>query len=165
MKNVSVRSTSHVRNLLLTAALSTPICMPGIAVADPTNRCNDQTLRGVYVFTASGFTRAPNSPAGTPWLPKAILQVIEFNGEGAVNTPALTLANPFGDSGDILQPPGGGAPGEYSIDENCTGTVHFFDLNNVTYEIYVDAPQGKTIRMIQVIPPDNVFQGTANRAW
>ena len=138
------------------------LCLPGLAVADASNRCTNDILDGRYVFNATGYTRNPASAPGTPWVPKAILQVLQFNGDGTLTTPSVTLANPFGDTGAILQP-GAGAPGSYSINDDCTGTVHFFDANNVTYKIYVDPPRGDTIRMIQTNPANNVFQGVANR--
>jgi len=141
------------------------LCLSGFAAADPTNKCRDDILRGQYVFTASGFTRAPNSVPGTPWVPKAILEVLHFNGDGTLSTPAVTAANPFGDLGNIVQPPSGGAPGAYSINDDCTGIVQFADANNVTFKIYVDPPQGDTIWMIQTNPTNNVFQGSAMRVW
>jgi hypothetical protein len=137
-------------------------CLPGLAAAEPTNRCKDVILKGQYVFTASGFTRAANSLPGTPWVPKAILEVLQFNGDGTLSTPALTAANPFGDLGAILQPPSG-APGVYSINDDCTGSVHFSDANNVMFDIYVDTRRGDTIWMIQTNPANNVFQGSAKR--
>ena len=138
------------------------LCVPGLAVADASNRCTNDILHGRYVFKATGYTRNPASEPGTPWVPKAILEVLQFNGDGTLTTPSLTAANPFGDTGAILQPPAG-APGAYSINDDCTGTVHFFDANNVTFKIYVDPPRGDTIWMIQTNPANNVFQGIANR--
>jgi len=138
-------------------------CLPGPAAADATNRCNAAILKGQYLFTASGFTRAPGSPPGTPWTPKAIVELLEFNGDGTLTTPAVTVANPFGDTGAILHPPQGGAAGEYTINEDCTGSVHFFDASNVTFYIYVDPPRGNTLWMIQTSPANNVFQGSAQR--
>src|SRR5262245_40826546 len=140
------------------------LCLPGLAAAQPTNRCkNDNILKGTYLFTASGFTRPPNRPSGTPWVPKAILEVLQFNGDGTLSTPAVTAANPFGDSGNILH--GSGAPGVYSINDDCTGILQFSDANSVTFNIYVDPPQGGTIWMIQTNPANNVFQGSARRVW
>jgi hypothetical protein len=139
------------------------LCLPGFAAARPTSSCKDKILNGHYVFTASGFTRAPGGLPGTPWVPKAILEVLQFNGDGTLSTPAVTAANPFGDSGAILQ--GSGAPGVYSINDDCTGTVQFSDPNSVTFSIYVDPPQGDTIWMIQTNPANNVFQGSAKRVW
>lgn len=146
-------------------ALVLTVFLPGVAAAEKTNRCDDDILNGQYVFTASGFTRDPSSGPGTPWVPKAILEILHFNGDGKLTTPALAVANPFGDSGNVLQPPLGGAPGWYKINEDCTGTVQFFDASNVTFKIYVDPPRGDTIWMIQTNPANNVFQGTAQRVW
>ena len=151
-------STKCAATLLLT------LCLPGLASAWKSNKCDDDTLSGQYVFTASGFTRPPTSGPGTPWVPKAILEILHFNGDGTLTTPAVTVANPFGDTGAILQPPSGAA-GEYSINDDCTGTVVFLDASNVTFKIYVDPPRGDTIWMIQTNPSNNVFQGTAQRVW
>jgi hypothetical protein len=149
----------------LAAIVPLILCLPGLAAADITNRCKDVILKGQYVFTASGFTRAPASGPGTPWVPKAIIEVLQFNGDGTLSTPALTVANPFGDFGNVLSPPSGGAPGSYAINEDCSGTVQFFDASNVMFKIYVQPPQGETIWMIQTNPANNVFQGSAKRVW
>jgi hypothetical protein len=154
---------------MLAAALSLILCLPGIATATGHHKCQDRLLKGQYVFTASGFTRAPGSLPGTPWVPKAIIEVLQFNGDGTLTTPAVTVANPFGDSGNVIQPPTGGAPGVYSIDDDilgstCSGTVQFLDASNVTFKIYV-APGGDSLWMIQSNPANNVFQGSAKRVW
>jgi len=115
---------------MLAATLPLILCLPGHAAADPTNKCNDDLLKGQYVFTASGFTRPPPSGPGTPWVPKAILEVLHFNGDGTLSTPSVIVANPFGDSGATL-PPGPGANGTYSINDDCTGTVMFADAASV----------------------------------
>ena len=49
--------------------------------------CGVKTLRGTYVFAATGF----NIVAGVA-LPKAIVEVIEFNGDGTLSVPAATLS-------------------------------------------------------------------------
>lgn len=138
------------------------VCLPGLATADVSNRCTNDILNGRYVFNTTGYTRAPATGPGTSWAPKAILEVLQFNGDGTFTTPSVTAANPFGDTGAILQP-GAGAPGSYSINDDCTGTIHFFDANSVTFKIYVNLPRGDTIFMIQTNPTNNVFQGVANR--
>jgi hypothetical protein len=160
----TLHPSSRRRVLLssLLAGATLALCTPGFAHAS-LGSCSDASLRGRYVFTASGFTRAPASPPGTPWVPKAILEVLQFNGDGTVLTPAVTAANPFGDLGSIMQPPGG-APGEYTVNPDCTGTVHFLDPNNVTFTIHVEA-FGGIVRMIQTNPSNNVFEGTARRSW
>ena len=76
-----------------TVILSLILCLPGLAAADdPKSKCKEDILRGQYVFTASGFTRAPNSVPGTPWVPKAAIQVTEFNGDGTLSTPTTAAA-------------------------------------------------------------------------
>lgn len=144
------------------AILPLILCLPGLADARPTNRCTEDILRGDYVFTASGFTRPPESKAGVPWVPKAILEVLHFNGDGTLSTPLVTVANPFGDSG-VITPPGPGASGTYTINSDCSGQVTFSDMLGVAFTIVVDPPRGDTIWMIQKNPANNVFQGKAQR--
>jgi hypothetical protein len=148
----------------LAATLPLMLCLPGLAAADVTSECWNDILQGQYVFTASGFTRPPASTPGTAWVPKAILEVFHFNGDGTLSTPVLTVANPFGDSGNVLQPPAG-ANGVYSINADCSGTVQFSDATNAAFKIQVDPPQGSTIWMIQTNPLNNVFQGSAQRVF
>lgn len=153
------RRTAWTTACLAALALA---CLPGLAAADPHGACSNRVLNGRYVFTGSGFTRAPASTPGTPWTPKAILEVLQFNGNGTVSTPMLTAANPFGDFGAVLQPPG--APGEYTVNADCTGTLHFMDANNVSYAIYVE-PFSLDVHMIQTNPSNNVIAGVAKRQW
>ncbi|WP_449426231.1 hypothetical protein [Rhodanobacter lindaniclasticus] len=98
----TARSTSRgksLRTLLASssALLALALCSPAFAHNAPWKKCGNHQLNGRYVFTASGFTRAPAAPPGSPWVPKAILEVLQFNGNGGVLTPAITAANPFGD--------------------------------------------------------------------
>lgn len=153
-----MRSSSTTWAVIL--ALSA--CLPGYAAAQSVNSCGAPMLKGQYIFAATGFTRPASSAPGTPWTPKAILEVLIFNGDGSLTTPAVTVANPFGDAGNILQPPGG-APGAYIVNEDCTGRIHFFDANGVMFNIYVEPPRGDTIHLIQTNPANNVFLGTARR--
>lgn len=148
----------------LPVILALILCLPGLAAANPDRRCKgNDMLKGRYVFTASGFTRPASSGPGTPWVPKAIIEVLIFNGDGTSTSPAVTIANPFGDTGTVLDPASGGAAGLYSINDDCTGTVQFLDANNVAFKIVVDPPSGDTIWMIQTHPVNNVFQGKAVR--
>lgn len=144
------------------AVLALALFLPGHAFATPPVRCTNALLKGDYVFAATGFTRAPASQPGAPWVPKAFVEVIRFNGDGTLSTPMIVAANPFGDTGGVLQPPAG-APGMYQLDSNCRGTIRFFDASEVTFAVYVE-PWNRTIHMIQTNPANNVFQGTATRA-
>jgi hypothetical protein len=153
-----------MKRLMIKCAATIPLilCLPGLASADHPRKCNNATLKGQYIFSASGFTRPPTSTPGTPWVPKAIIEVLQFNGDGTVNTPGLAVANPFGDTGTILQPPAG-ADGTYTVNEDCSGTIQFLDAASVTFKFFIDPPRGETIWMLQINPAQNVFQGTAKR--
>ena len=132
------------------------------AAADQNKQCDVGTLNGLYVFTASGFTRPPASVPGTPWTPKAILELLNFNGDGTLTSPGVILANPFGDLGNILQP-GAGANGVYSVNDDCSGLMHFGDANGVEWKFFVDPSGGGRLWMIQTNPANNVFQSVATR--
>ena len=75
------------------AAVATALALTfGAAAADPEPReCSLATLVGRYVFTANGFSAA----TGT-WQPKAIVEIIQFNGDGTLSVPAVTVANALG---------------------------------------------------------------------
>lgn len=141
------------------AAIAATAALPLAAAAAD---CSAALLKGKYVYNSTGFTRPAGSTPGTPWVPKAIVQLLVFNGEGGVTTPTITVANAFGDTGTLLAPPTGGAPGAYIVNDDCTGKIHFFDAVGVMYSIYVD-PAGETVYMIQTNPLNNVSQGTAKR--
>ena len=49
--------------------------------------CTERTLRGSYVFSASGF-----NIVGGVQQPKAIVEVIVFNGDGTLDVPAATVS-------------------------------------------------------------------------
>jgi hypothetical protein len=77
------------------------LAVPGIARAgDDDNGCSDSTLRGLYVFSASGF----NILTGGVVQPKAIVELIRFNGDGTLVVPAATVSI----NGTITQSPANG---------------------------------------------------------
>jgi hypothetical protein len=111
--------------------------------------CSESTLRGKYIFAASGFFVAP----GGVLQPKAILEVIDFNGDGTLTVPAVTVSM----NGSVSRfPPG---VGDYTLDAECKGTILF--ANNISFDIFI-GQDAKTIWMIQT-NQGNVFQGTATR--
>ena len=125
-------------------ALSTAV----VALAgEGDNGCSLKTLRGRYVFTARGF----NIVAGVPQ-PKAILEIVDFNGDGTLAVPAVTVSI----NGTVTH--GLPSTGTYTVDEGCTGTILF---GGPTYDIFVEQT-GKEIWLIQT-NPNTVFQGTATR--
>ena len=111
--------------------------------------CTLNALRGTYVFAATGY----NIAGGVPQ-PKAIVEVIEFQGDGTLTVAAATVSI----NGSIMQVPAPGS-GEYTLEADCTGTITF--AAGPTYDI-VAAPQPNTVWMIQT-NPNTVFQWTATR--
>jgi hypothetical protein len=109
--------------------------------------CRVNTLRGTYVFAATGF----NIVAGVAQ-PKAIVEVVEFGGDGTLSVPAVTLSV----NGVIVRP----LPsiGTYTVEDDCSGTILFA---GPAFDIFI-APDAEVIWMIQT-NPNSVFQGTATR--
>ncbi len=141
------------------------LALPALAMADAPRKCRNEQLKGTYAFTATGFQRPLNSQPGTPWVPKAILEILQFNGDSTVSGPQVTVANPPGptfDAGFIAPAPVVGGTGTYDVNDDCSGWVQFNDPPFVKFTIYVSG-RGDTIRMIQVNPLNNVFQGEAKR--
>jgi hypothetical protein len=152
-----------MNGIVAKCAITLPLLLgiSGLAAADNLNSCRDAILKGRYVFTASGFTRPPDSTPGTPWVPKAIVEVVHFNGDGTLTVPSAVVANPFGDLGNVLQPPVG--TGTYAVNDDCSGIVQFLDPARIAFSIQVDALRGNTIWLLQINPLNNVFVGTATR--
>ena len=75
------RIRSMATRSLVVAALALGIS----GVAQAANDCTLKTLNGLYVFTASGY----NVVAGVAQ-PKAIVELINFNGDGTLSVPAAT---------------------------------------------------------------------------
>ena len=109
--------------------------------------CTVGTLRGSYVFSATGF-----NIVGGVQQPKAIVEVIAFNGDGTLNVPAATVSL----NGVIIR----SLPsyGTYTVEDDCTGTI---TLNGPTFDIFLST-HGDHISLIQT-NPNTVFQGLATR--
>lgn len=120
----------------------------GFAAAEGERRaCTVRTLRGSYVFSATGF-----NIVGGVQQPKAIVEVIAFNGDGTLDVPAATVSL----NGVIIR----SLPsyGTYTVEDDCTGTI---TLNGPTFDIFLST-HGNNISMIQT-NPNTVFQGLATR--
>ncbi len=111
--------------------------------------CGVSTLRGTYVFAASGF----NIVAGV-MVPKAIVEVVEFHGDGDLSVTAATVTV----NGTISRTLNGS--GTYTVKNDCSGTILF--TGGPAFDIFV-AKDAETIWMIQTGPIPSVFQGTATR--
>jgi len=125
---------------------------PRAAFADDTaSPCSVRTLRGRYVFTANGFTIDPASGVVRP---KAIVEVIDFNGDGTLLVPGGTRSL----NGVITRFTPNPTVFAYTLGDDCAGTITF---DGPTFDIFV-APRGNQLWLIQS-NPNNVFQGSATR--
>jgi hypothetical protein len=119
----------------------------GFAAAGERRGCTVRTLRGSYVFSATGF-----NIVGGIQQPKAIVEVIAFHGDGMLDVDAATVSL----NGVIIR----SLPsvGTYSVEDDCTGTI---TLNGPTFDIFLSR-NGEDIWMIQT-NLNTVFQGLATR--
>jgi hypothetical protein len=144
---------SNRKRLATATALCTlGMALPGLAFADIDDKdaeCSSRTLRGAYLFAATGFTM----PAGVA-LPKAIVERIDFNGDGTLHVPAATRSI----NGNVARSNPG--DGTYVVNPDCTGTLTFLP-SGPNFDIFV-SPNGNELTMIQT-DPNNVFQGKVTR--
>jgi hypothetical protein len=149
---------NHLKQFIVCALIT--LGAPGAAQARDSDEdrkpCSDATLHGLYVFTASGF-----NIVGGGAQPKAIVELIRFNGDGSLTVPASTVSI----NGVITRSPPDG-PGSYEVRADCTGSLVFGPPGPTpqgpTYDLFV-GPKGSEINMIQTGPGAPVFQGTAER--
>ena len=137
-----------MKKLLVWTVLA--VGVSGVAFADnDADGCSLRTLKGRYVFSASGFT--VNAVSGLVQ-PKAIVEVIDFNGDGTLAVPDATRSV----NGVIAR----SLPsvGSYTIAADCVGTITF---DGPAFDMFT-APRGKQLWLIQT-NPNNVFQGSATR--
>jgi hypothetical protein len=116
--------------------------------------CSVGMLRGSYIWTFDGYTRI-----GGNLLPKAVMQGLQFNGDG-------TTFNPFGtvNIGGLIIIDATGGIGIYTVNPDCTGTLSITD--GPSFNIYV-GPGGRQVWTTQtnVGPGDftGLGVGTATR--
>jgi hypothetical protein len=97
--------------------------------------CTLKTLKGTYQFATTGYNIVDSVPQ-----PIAIVEVIDVNGDGTLNVPAVTLSV----NGTILRFADVG--GSYTVNEDCTGTITF--VTDIQLDIFI-APNGKEFSLIQ----------------
>jgi hypothetical protein len=143
-----------VKSILAAAIL---LAAAGIAQAKEDNNndddwkgCSVAAMRDLYIFHPSGF----NIVAGVAQ-PKAVLELIQFNGDGTLTVPAATASI----NGVVGRSPPNGT-GTYTLRPDCTGEVAFF--HGPTFDLVV-AFKGSELYMIQTGPGSPVMQGMAER--
>src|SRR5213594_66326 len=111
--------------------------------------CSVGMLRGSYLFATHGW----NIVSGVA-VPKAIVEGIDFNGDGTLVSPFATVSI----NGTIIH--SSGTLGTYTVNTDCTGTLSF--TGGASFDIFVE-PNGKQLWMIQTGPGSPVFEGTVTR--
>jgi len=137
----------------LVAVTMTLVPSGATKAAPPAESCGVHTLRGSYVFSAHGW-----NIVGGVAVPKAIVEGIDFNGDGTLVSPFATVSI----NGTIIRSSGG--LGTYTVEADCTGTLTF-PGPGISFDIFVQPGDGKQVWMIQTGPavPPTVFEGTATK--
>ena len=136
---------------LVAAALAVSVSSPAAFADENAPRCSVTTLSGRYVVTVNGFTIDPLSGAARP---KAIAEVIDFNGDGTLLVPGGTRSL----NGVIARFAPNPTVFGYTLGDDCAGTITF---DGPVFDIFV-APRGNQFWLIQT-NPNNVFQGSGTR--
>jgi hypothetical protein len=134
----------------LSAGVVLSLSMSALAFADDRlSECREYLLNGLYVFSATGYTIVSGVAQ-----PKALVELIRFNGDGTLSVPGATRSI----NGVIAQSPSGGT-GTYVLDADCRGSLGF--TGGPTFDIFA-APNGTDLWMIQT-NPNNIFQGNVTK--
>src|SRR5207245_3612084 len=108
--------------------------------------CGVYTLHASYLFATHGW----NIISGVAQ-PKAIVEGIDFNGDGTLVSPFATVSI----NGTIVRT--SGSLGTYTVNTDCTGTLSF--TGGPSFDIFVE-PNGKQLWMIQTAgQTPAVFEG------
>jgi len=134
---------------LIIAAIAVAASTSSLA-DDAPRSCSVESLTGLYVFSATGYIIV-----GGVAQPKAIVEMIRFNGDGTLTVPAATRSI----NGVIGTSPPGGA-GAYTLEPDCKGTLAF--TGGPSFDIFA-SPKGDDLWMIQT-NANNVLQGNVTRA-
>jgi len=104
--------------------------------------CSDETLRGAFAFTSTGFITAPPPLAG----PFVIVGRQTFDGNGATTAAATVSQN-----GNISPV---SIEGTYTVESDCTGTfaVQISPVGITTHLFFVIDDNGKEFQVIQTDP-------------
>jgi hypothetical protein len=130
-------------------AVAVAFGMSGMALAGGNGQSlSVQTLRGSYLFATHGW-----NIVGGVAQPKAIVEGINFNGDGTLVSPFATVSI----NGTIIH--SSGSVGSYTVEASGQGTLTF--TGGASFDIFVEA-SGQQVWMIQT-DSNTVFQGTATK--
>ena len=144
---MKTRVMKTIMGSLVAAAMA--FGMSGTALADSNGQIlSVQTLRGPYLFATHGW-----NIVGGVAQPKAIVEGINFNGDGTLVSPFATLSV----NGFIIHT--SGSVGSYTVEASGQGTLTF--TGGPSFDIFVEA-SGQQVWMIQT-DANTVFQGTVTK--
>ena len=151
MRNTLLKTIGGVALLGSLIAAAMTLGISGKARADAQAPiCGVHTLRGSYLFATHGW-----NIVGGVAVPKAIVEGIDFNGDGTLVSPFATVSI----NGSILR--NSGVVGSYTVDADCRGTLTFVGFPS--FDIFVEPGDAKQVWMIQTGPAAAVFEGTATK--
>src|SRR5205809_7940698 len=139
MKTKLVKSITS--SLLFACALASLIATMALGTSDTARAaigpqpCGVYMLRGSYLFATHGW-----NIVGGVAQPKAIVEGIDFNGDGTLVSPFATVSI----NGTIIH--SSGSPGTYTVEADCTGTLTF--TGGASFDIFIE-PKGNELWMIQ----------------
>ena len=91
--------------------------------------CSVATLKGLYLWTLDGYQNFGGNP-----VPKALLQGLQFNGNGTVTVPFGTA-----NIGGTIVIDTTGSDGIYTVNADCTGTMLFGGPGGPSFNMYIGA--------------------------
>ena len=153
MKTKLVKSITSCS--LLACALVSLVAAMAVGTSDTARAaigpqsCGVHMLRGSYLFATHGW-----NIVGGVAQPKAIVEGIDFNGDGTLVSPFATVSI----NGTIIH--SSGSLGTYAVNPDCTGTLSF--TGGASFDIFIE-PSGRQLWMIQAGPGSPVFEGTVTR--
>jgi hypothetical protein len=121
-----ITSCSLFACALMSLIAATTFSTSGFAQAQrPEVRCDAHMLRGLYIWTFDGYQNFGGNP-----VPKALMQGIQFNGNGTQSIPFGTV-----NIGGTIILDTTGAVGTYTVAADCTGTLSF--TGGTSFNMYV----------------------------
>lgn len=150
IKAMNTKLTKTVVVSLVAVAMAFGMSGTTTQANPPAQICSAHTLSGSYLFATHGW-----NIVGGVAVPKAIVEGIDFNGDGTLVVPFATVSI----NGTIIRSSGG--VGSYTVEADCTGTLTF--TGGPSFDIFVQPGNGKTVWMIQTGPAPAVFEGTATK--
>jgi DNA/RNA endonuclease YhcR with UshA esterase domain len=110
--------------------------------------CTLATLKGLYVFDATGYDIVNSTPA-----PKAVVELLTLKGDGTLTSLATVSLD-----GAIHSHVSGS--GIYTVNQDCTGTLTF-NGSGFTFDLFI-APNGNRFHMIETVS-NTVLAGEVRR--